>query len=235
MSFSPYRRFPAHAVFLAMGLSLAACSGASSDEPKAAANNAAETISADDPEGALGEMSQGNPDATVTLIEYASVTCPHCASFHESAFPTVKENYIDTGKINFVFREFPTSPPELSIAGSMVARCAADKGGDDAYFLVIDSLFKTQRAWVLADSPRDELLKVAAQIGMDEAAFDECIRRNELLDLINENVEEGRNRYNVRSTPSFVINGQLRHFSNAEELSKALDEALAKAEADAAE
>ena len=210
-----------------MTLLLAACGGASSDEPTAADAN---TASVENPGvGALADMVIGNDDAIVTVIEYASVTCPHCATFHETIFPTIKENYVDTGNIRFIFREFPTAPAELSVVGSMLARCAADKGGNNAYFLVIDSLFKTQRTWIYGDSPRAELIKIAAQAGMDEAAFDTCVRRQELVDLINKNVAEGSDRYNVNSTPSFIINGDLRHFSNAEDFSAALDEALEKA------
>lgn len=210
----------------ALALTLAACGGASSDSGASAGAGGGEKI--DNSEvGALSEMSLGSPDATVTVIEYASVTCPHCATFHETIYPTIKENYIDTGKVQFVFREFPTAPVELSVVGSMLARCAADKGGKDAYFLVLGSLFKTQRTWIYGENPRNELVKIASQAGMGESDFDECVRRQELLDLINENITSGREKYDVNSTPSFIINGNLRHFSNAEDFSKALDDALA--------
>lgn len=213
-----------------MALGLAACDGASSSEDDSKAN-AAETIDTSGV-GALAEMTLGDPEAAVTVIEYASVTCPHCATFHETVYPTIKENYIDTGKIHYIFREFPTAPAELSMVGSMLARCAADKGGPDAYFLVLGSLFKTQRTWIFGDNPRGELVKIANQAGMDEAAFDACVRREELLDLINDNVTDGRDKYNVNSTPSFVVNGALRHFSSAEDFSQAIDEALEKAGAE---
>ncbi len=226
MSFSEVRIRPL-AVFAACALALTACSGASSDDT--ATKDDAEKITNTNT-GALAEMVMGNPDATVTVIEYASVTCPHCASFHQGIFPTIKENYIDTGKIKFIFREFPTAPVELSVAGSMLARCAADKGGEDAYFLVLDSLFKTQRAWAASSSPRDHLLKIATQAGMDEAAFDVCVRREELLDFINETVTHGRDKYDVKSTPSFILNGTLRHFASADDFSAAIDKELEKSE-----
>ena len=216
------------AIAAALAISLAACGGASSDDTATAAGEP-EKID-NEATGALSEMTQGDADAPITVIEFASVTCPHCATFHETIYPTIKENYIDTGKVNFVFREFPTAPAELSVVGSMLARCAADKGGDDAYFLVLGSLFKTQRTWIYGESPRDELMKIASQAGIDEAGFDACVKRQELLDLINENVNSAREKYNVNSTPSFVINGTLRHFSSAEDMSEALDEALAAAE-----
>ena len=212
-------------------LTLVGCGEASSEGAERAETTGGEAEKIDNTAtGALAEMALGNPDATVTVIEYASVTCPHCATFHETIYPTIKENYVDTGKVRYIFREFPTAPAEMSVVGSMLARCAADRGGQDAFFLVLDSLFKTQRTWIYGESPREELVKVASQAGMDEAAFDACVRRSELLELINKNVSEAREKYEVQSTPSFVINGNLRHFSNADDFSQALDEALQKAQ-----
>ncbi len=220
---------PLHAVIAgALALALAACGGA--DAPatgEAASQN--ETASVEkEGEGALGDMALGDPDAPVTVIEYASVTCPHCATFHSDIFPEVKENYIETGKVRFIFREFPTAPANLSVAGSMLARCAAEKRGDDAYFVILNALFQSQRTWIYGESPRDELLKIASQAGMSADDFDACVKRQELLDLINENIKEGSERYGINSTPSFVVEGQTRHFTNAEDFSKALDEALEK-------
>lgn len=208
-------------------IALTACSGEASNQA-AGTSGSGEEINTE-VTGALGEMAQGSPDAKVTVIEFASTTCPHCATFHETIYPGIKEKYIDTGLVQFVFREFPTAPAELSVAASMLARCAADKGGSDAYFTVLKALFQTQRTWIYGDNPRDELLKIVAQAGMDEATFDSCVKRQELVDLITKNVEEGQARYDVRSTPSFVINGQLRHFNTLEDMSAALDEALEKA------
>lgn len=217
---------PAFAAISALALMAAACGGASSDEPASSGGGDAD-VSAES--GALGDMVLGAEDAPITVIEYASVTCPHCATFHETVYPSIKENYIDTGKIRYVFREFPTAPAELSVVGSMLARCAADKGGSDAYFLVIDSLFKTQRTWIYSDSPRDELIKISSQAGMSEADFDACVKREELLDLINKNINAARDNYNIQATPSFIIDGQLRSISSVEAFSTALDEALEKA------
>ncbi|VAV90860.1 Periplasmic thiol:disulfide interchange protein DsbA [hydrothermal vent metagenome] len=232
MLFSALAFRPAYFVIGAAALALAACGGASSDE--AADSAGAETID-ESATGAFAEMTRGKADAVVTVIEYASVTCPHCATFHEQVYPTIKENYIDTGKVRFVFREFPTSPANLSIAGSMLARCAADTGGMDAYFLVLDTLFKTQgdprqrTGWIYSENPREELIKIAAQAGMGEDDLDACINREELLDFLNENVKTGRDKYDIRSTPSFVVNGTVRHFSSVEDMSAALDEAIEKA------
>ncbi len=124
----------------------------------------------------------------------------------------------------------------------MLARCAADEKGDDAYFLVLDALFKNQgnpyqenKGWIYGENPRDELLKIAAQAGMSADDFDACMKRQELLDFLNANIKEANEKYGVNSTPSFVINGQTRHFSTAEDFAKALDEALAKDDESTAE
>ncbi len=226
MFFSGTPLRPAYLAISVLAFSLAACGGASSDVSGGSADKEQidSTVT-----GALGEMGLGDVNAPVTVIEYASVTCPHCATFHETIFPTIKENYIDTGKIRFIFREFPTAPAELSVVGSMLARCAADKGGSEAYFLIIGSLFNTQRTWIYGDSPRDELVKIVSQAGMSEADFDTCVKRKELLDLINENINTAQQRYNVNSTPSFVIDGQLRSISSVDAFSEALDAALENA------
>ncbi len=227
--FTVFRR-PAAPYFVlgAAALALAACGQGSSDAAPGASSNGDSEVIDDTKTGALAEMSLGSDDAPVTVIEYASVTCPACAAFHENVFPEIKEKYIDTGKVRFVFREFPTAPAELSVVGSMLARCAAEKGGDDAYFLVLGSLFKTQQKWIYGDT-RDELMKITAQAGLDQTAFDDCVRRQELVDHINATVAEGRDRYDVNSTPSFIVNGSLRHFSNADAMANALDEAIEKA------
>ncbi len=226
VSFTALRR-PAIAAILAAAL--AACGGANSSEEAGAGETKAADVEIKAGTGAMSDMALGAEDAPVTVIEYASVTCPHCATFHETVFPAIKENYIDTGKVRFVFREFPTAPANLSIAGSMLARCAADKGGQDAYFVILDALFKTQRTWIGSATPREELLKIAAQANMNEADFDACVKSQELLDYLNENITEGRDKYAVQSTPSFVVNGQLRHFSTVDDFSEAIDAALEKA------
>lgn len=174
------------------------------------------------------DMVLGAEDAPVTVIEYASVTCPHCATFHETIFPGIKEDYVDTGKAKFVFREFPTPPQGLSYVGSVLARCAAEKGGSDAYFLVIGALFKNQKTWLLGDDPKLELTKIAAQAGMDEAAFDACMKRQDLVDLINRNVAEGSEKYSINATPSFVVDGErIPAVRSEEDLAAAIETALA--------
>lgn len=221
------------AVLGAAVLVLAACDGGASnasagaDAPDAAGKPAKASTAAD--EARANDMVLGSADAPVTIIEYASVTCPACASFHETVFPAIKERYVDTGKVKFVFREFPTPPAEFSLIGSVLARCAAERGGSDAYFLVLGSLFKTQRDWIYGEDPKAELLKIAAQTGMDETAFDACLRRQELVDLVNANVKEGSDKFGVNSTPSFVIDGKREPVRSVEDFEKLIEAALAKA------
>ncbi len=220
---------------LAAPFILAACDGASSDAPtgdaktETPADGAAQPTaenSGDDVVIAASDMVLGDENAPVTIIEYASVTCPGCAAFHAGMLPELKEKYIDTGKAKFVFREFPTPPVEFSYIGSLLARCAADKSGKDSYFLIIDALFKNQRQWIYGDDPKLELTKIASQVGMDEAQFDACLQRQELIDAMNERIEEARTKYNVSSTPSFVINGEPTRIGSLEDFTKILDEAL---------
>jgi len=219
---------------------LVACGGANSESPKAENStegsspkiekdgdgNASETAAA-------GDMVLGDANAPVTVIEYASITCPGCAAFHANILPEIKEKYIDTGKVKLIFREFPTPPVEFSYIGSVLARCASEKSGPDTYFLLIDSLLKNQRTWIYGEDPKVELLKLVSQVGMDETAFDACLQRQELVDAMNERIEEGRDKYDISSTPSFVIGGEKRLFRSAEDFMEALDTELG-VESDAA-
>ena len=194
-------------------LSLGACNGS---DGSATAGDKSKAGTQDDPkltqdrarEGALGDMVLGNPDADVTLIEFASLTCGHCASFHHSVYPTIKEKYIDAGKIKFVFRELPTPPHDRSLTASLLARCTTDKGGDKAYFVITDAMFKTQAAWAFGTDPVGELQKIANQAGMNNEAMKECLGRQEILDVINTNVKEAGERFKITGTPSFVLNGE---------------------------
>jgi len=221
-------------------LFLVSCGGASSGEQTAveevATTNSGKEGSGDkaqadgsDPSlASASDMVLGDPNAPVTLIEYASVTCPGCAAFHKNILPGIKEKFVDTGKVQLVFREFPTPPVDFSLIGSVMARCAAEKGGKEAYFLVIDALFNDQRGWIYGEDPKVELLKIAAQAGMDETAFDACLKRQELVDGIQARVKEGSETFNINSTPSFVMNGEKISVRSLEDFEKALNEAIEK-------
>lgn len=191
---------------------------------------------ADDPvTGALGEMTLGADDAPITLIEYASVTCNHCADFHLNDMPGLKADYIETGKVRLILREFPLIPghPALiarSYAGSMLARCAADDGGVDQYFAVMADLFEQQESWAFGEDARGELLKIASDAGLNESDFDACIQRADLKSHIDANMQIAMDDYDLQATPGFVIivDGEETPV-RANELAEALKKAVAEA------
>jgi protein-disulfide isomerase len=164
--------------------------------------------------GPLGDQILGAADAPVTIIEYASMTCPHCSHFHETTFPELKTKYIDTGKVRFIFREFPLDP--LAAAGSMLARCA----GKDKYFPMIDALFSQQKDWVV-QKPLAPMLAIAKQAGFTQQSFDECLANQQMLNGIEESRTRAASKFNVNSTPTFFINGKVfRGALTPEELDK---------------
>jgi len=154
--------------------------------------------------GPLGEKSLGNPAAPVTMIEYASMTCPHCAQFHTAVYPDLKKKYIDTGKVRFVFREFPLDA--LSTAAFMVARCAPE----EQYFSAVETMFARQNDWAFVDQPIEELFSVVEPFGFDEAKFGECLRNQDVLNGVNAVGSRGMEQFGVDGTPTFFINGE-RH------------------------
>lgn len=214
------------AALAAAPLIVAACSKASSEaapeaKPAAAPASKIEIVLPTD-------MVMGKADAPVTLVEYASVTCPACAAFNAQIIPDIKTKFIETGKVKLIYREFPTSPANYSIIGSVLARCAAEKSGPEAYFLITDALFRNQQTWVSKDA-RAELTKIVAQAGMDEAALDACVKREELIKIVNENARAGSEDYKVTGTPTFFLNGEKMSFRTKEDFEKAIADAVAKA------
>ena len=165
----------------------------------------------------LPDMVLGPANATVTVTEYASMTCPHCAAFTETVFPKIKEAFIDTGKIRFVFREFPLDIK--AAAGSMLARCIAK---DDApkYFAVIDLLFKQQNDWVMKNTA-ETLTRIGKQAGLSQQAVEDCLKDQALLDKISADQKFANEVLKVNSTPTFFINGEkLTGETSFEEFSK---------------
>lgn len=153
-------------------------------------------------EDAMKEMVLGNKDARVTVIEYASLGCPHCANFHSGTFVDVKRDYIDTGKIKFIYRDFPLGRPAL--AAAMIARCA----GSTKYFGMIDIFFRSQQQWSRAENPLLALTKIARFGGMSEADVTACLQNQELLVHIQTEAAKGETDHKINATPSFVINGE---------------------------
>ncbi len=153
----------------------------------------------------LPDMALGPKDAAVTIVEYASMTCPHCAAFTEQVFPKIKEAYIDTNKIRFVFREFPLDIK--AAAGSMLARCIA-KDDPQKYFAAIHTLFKQQETWVMGKTS-EQLALIGKQAGLSEADVDKCLKDQALLDKIAADQKFANEKLGVNSTPTFFINGEM--------------------------
>lgn len=146
------------------------------------------------------EMVIGDPAAPVEIVEYASLTCSHCGTFHNTTYPLLKERYVETGKVRFVLREFPLDP--LAMAGFMLARCEEDK-----YWPVVDMLFEKQREWAYVERPLDALSQMMRQAGFSQEKFEGCLRDQALYDAINTVRAEGEQR-GVNSTPTFFIDGE---------------------------
>jgi protein-disulfide isomerase len=153
--------------------------------------------------GPLPENAMGKPDAPVTIIEYSSFSCGHCANFHVNVLPKLKEKYIDTGKVRYIIREFPLEPRAMGAA--MLARCVSPM----RYFSFTDVLYAQQKVWAFADNPADELLKIAREAGMTEERFRQCLMDRELEKNLNALRERGESAFGVESTPTFFINGKL--------------------------
>jgi len=164
--------------------------------------------------GPLGDEIQGQADAPVTIVEYASMTCPHCSHFHETTYPEMKKKYIDTGKVRFIFREFPLDP--LAAAAAMLARCA----GKDKFFPLVDAFFAQQKDWVV-QKPLQPMFAIAKQAGFTQQSFDECLANQQLLTSLEEQRTRAVQKFNVNSTPTFFINGKtVRGALTPEELDK---------------
>jgi protein-disulfide isomerase len=153
----------------------------------------------------LPDMVLGSKDASVTITEYASMTCPHCAAFNAEVFPKIKAAYIDTGKVRYIFREFPLDIK--AAAGSMLARCIAK---DDAgkYFTVIDLLFKSQGDWVMKNTT-ETLTRIGKQAGLSQQGVESCLKDQALLDKISADQKYASDVLKVNSTPTFFINGEV--------------------------
>jgi protein-disulfide isomerase len=168
----------------------------------------------------LGEMALGKSDAPVTIVEYASMTCPHCARFHEATYPELKKRYIDTGKVRFIFREFPLDP--LAAGAAMLARCA----GKDKFFPLIETLFQQQRQWAV-EKPIPPLMAIAKQAGFSEQSFNACLSDQKLLDNLTAERDRAAKNFGVNSTPTLFVNGKIqRGATSIEDLAKVIDPLL---------
>jgi protein-disulfide isomerase len=167
--------------------------------------------------GPDGDVVLGSNKAPVTIIEYASLTCPHCAHFSTTTFPELQKRYIDTGKVRFIFREFPLDA--LAAAGFMLARCA----GTDKFMPIVETLFAKQSEWMV-EKPIEPLRTIAKQFGFTEQTFDQCLANQKVLDGIQDVRDRGTTKLGVNSTPTFFVNGKkLVGDQSIEALAKEID------------
>ncbi len=227
---SRLRRLAGPLTALALALALTACSDSSKDTGDAsgasgkppvsdttepgAGTPSTSNVKAPEPEGEvdvaklmapgpLPEMSLGSEDAPVTIIEYLSMTCPHCRHFEENTFPELKEKYVDTGKVRFIMREFPLDP--RATAAFMLARCSKDN-----YFPLVNVLFRKQDEWGRAPQEKaaEAMFQTVKIAGFSQESFDACLKDQQLLDNVNATKKLAEDEFEVNSTPTFFINGK---------------------------
>lgn len=184
----------AYLLFLAPGTERVA-TGSGGAAPETAAATGASELLPDD-------RILGDPDAPVTIIEYASLTCPHCASFHNRTLPELKARYIDTGKVRLVYRDFPLDG--VALRAAMLAECAP--GG--RYFSFLEVLFRSQEQWATADDPVAALAQIGRTAGLDEATVERCLADEAKAEAIVAQRQHGADTYQVNSTPTFIVNGR---------------------------
>ena len=178
-----------------------------------------------------GDMGIGAENAPATLIEYASVTCPHCAEFHERVWDQLKTNYIDTGKLRFIFREFPTPPVQVAVAGFQIARCGG--ATSEQYLARVGVLFDQQQAIFASgtmEGVRQKLVEIGQGAGLSEQQVMECISDQAGADRIRTTVEEGTREFDITGTPTLILNGTKLTDPSAmtyEGLSRMIDQAIA--------
>jgi protein-disulfide isomerase len=171
--------------------------------------------------GPLGDVALGAPDAKVTIIEYASLTCSHCAEFHKTVYPTLKSKYIDTGKVRFILREFPLD--DLAAAGFMLARCA----GNDKYYDIVDLLFEKQTEWAFVKKPLEALFQLVKQAGFTQERAETCLKNQQIYAGVTAVMKRANEKFEVNSTPTFFINGKMqRGVPKVDELDKILEPLL---------
>ncbi len=151
------------------------------------------------------EMALGNPAAKVTVVEYASDTCPHCARFGEQVFPAFKAKYVDTGKVRYVFREFLTPPVNVAAAGFLLARCA----GKDNYFKVVDAEFRAQDRIYQSGDVHGVLGEIGKSFGLSQAQVDACIQDPTALAALQQRVDKAADEDHITGTPTILVNGTI--------------------------
>ena len=169
---------------------------------------------------ALPDLAMGDPKAPVTMIEYASMTCPHCAHFQEVTFPEIKKRYIDTDKVRYILRDFPLD--NLAGAAFVLAHCAA-KDNAGKYYSMVETLFSQQRQWAV-EKPVPPLMAIAKQAGLSEQDFNACLTNQKAWDAMESVRQRAMKQFKVESTPTFFINGtQVNGAVSIEDFAKVID------------
>lgn len=175
-------------------------------------------------EGPLGDIVLGDPDAPVTMYEYASMTCSFCAAFHRDVYPDLVATYVDTGQVKFIIREFPLD--SLAAAGFMLARCAADDLGPAGYYGMIELLFERRDEWIV-EEPLEPMRLLARQAGFTDERFEACLANQEILDAIYAVYDRAAEEFGISATPTFFINGtRYEGVQSMEMLAAAIDPLL---------
>ena len=152
---------------------------------------------------AMQEKVLGSSDAPVTVIEYASLTCPHCGHFHNGILPDIKKEFVDSGKVRFIYRDFPLD--HFALRAAMLARCNSHRD----YFAFLDVLYKDQQRWITAQDPLVALLRLARLAGINGEDFKQCVGNKGLEDAILQQRLQAAKKYRLQATPSFIINEEL--------------------------
>ncbi|MDX2144251.1 MAG: DsbA family protein [Rhodospirillaceae bacterium] len=204
------------AVAASLAFGIAAASAQDAAKPAAAPAAAANTPQ-------YREYVIGDAKAPVTIIEYASLTCSHCAHFHQTAYQDIKKNYIETGKVRFVFRDYPLDG--LAMAGAVLARCAPGDRG----IKMIEMMFKNQDTWVRAEKPIEPLKGYAQLAGMSAADVEACLKNEQILTAVREVQNTATNLYKIQSTPTFFVDDEkVEGGRDYAYMAKLIDEKLAK-------
>lgn len=192
--------------------------------PAAFAQNAPAALEAPDAtQVTASDHVVGKADAPVTVIEYASMTCPHCAVFHGTVLPKIKSEYVDAGKVRVVFRDFPLD--RLALTASVIARCAEP----ERYLSFVDVLFSSQLSWARAENPLEALKKVAALGGVGEAKVDACLKDESLFNAVLSQRLGGERTFKINATPTLIVNGKsVPGGADYETLKKAIEAQLPK-------
>jgi protein-disulfide isomerase len=192
-------RVPSRRLALAVAATLLATAASAAPPPAPAPTPTPATVS----KFTAPEYVMGNPKAKVTLVEYASASCPHCARFDAQVFPAVKAKYIDTGKVKYVFREFLTPPEEIAAAGFLLARCT----GQQHYFHVVEQVFAAQPEIYASNDPKSVFVRIAKGYGIDEKGLDACLNDQAATDALNARLKQAIDVQKIDSTPTFLVNG----------------------------